>query len=95
MVRLSSDLLQRLDRAEVVLAVLGVQAEVRTERGEGGGDHLYGWPLAGEQRAYVVKAVESAALEAAGSNTRGTGWALSGAASPWEWRQRALRRHRS
>ena len=88
MVRLSSDLLQRLDRAEVVLAVLGVQAEVRTERGEGGGDHLYRWLLAGEQRAYVVTAVESAALEAAGLSTRGSGWAQSGTASPWECQHR-------
>ena len=32
------------------------------------------------------KAVKSAALEAASSSIRGTGWAPSGPASSWEWR---------
>ena len=33
----------------------------------------------------VKKAVTSAALEAAGSSTRGNGWAPRGPASPWEY----------
>eukprot|EP00964_Phaeocystis_antarctica_P152719 scaffold120725_cov63-Phaeocystis_antarctica.AAC.1 len=40
------------------------------------------------------KAVESAALEAASSNTRGSGWALSRPASSWRCRAAQSRQER-
>ena len=41
-----------------------------------------------------LRAMEWAALEAAGSSTRGSGWALSGPTSPWECRAAQSRQAR-
>ena len=62
-------------------------------QGQGGGwGQRHGSPLAGEVRGLIVnedlsgqRQVKWAALEAAGSSTRGSGWAPSGTGlSPWE-----------